>query len=139
MRVKVRIRGDFLRLRLTRGEVSGLAEAGRVDEAIHFGADQVLGYRLEVDPEVTAPTAELDLGAAGLSALIRVRLPRDLALAWAEHPERVGIDATCPAGGERQLRILVEKDFACLVPRGDGQEDADTFPHPKTGRSAIDP
>ena len=35
-------------------------------------------------------------------------------------------------GGDEPLRILVEKDFACLVER-EGEDDSDAFPHPDGG------
>lgn len=31
------------------------------------------------------------------------------------------------------LQILVEKDFACLVPR-EGEDESDIFPHPQEGQ-----
>ena len=43
--------------------------------------------------------------------------------------EQVGIEAMQPLGGGKFLRILVEKDFACLTERV-GEDDADTFPVP---------
>ena len=40
--MKLRMKGDSLRLRLTRGEVQELARTGRVEERVHIGARGVL-------------------------------------------------------------------------------------------------
>jgi hypothetical protein len=34
------------------------------------------------------------------------------------------------------LRILVENDFACLAPRGDGEDDIDRFGNPNKESNA---
>jgi hypothetical protein len=41
----------------------------------------------------------------------------------------VGFEAEQSTGGSERLRILVEKDWACLTAR-DGEEDVDAFPNP---------
>ncbi len=73
--MKLRIRGDSLRLRLTRGEVRALRETGSVRETIHFGAS-ALNYELR-SAEVDAPVASF------ADARILVELPRAQAEAWA--------------------------------------------------------
>ena len=55
----MRIRGDSLRLRLTRSEVDHLAARGEVRETIHFGGDAKLVYVLRVDPRSTRVEASL--------------------------------------------------------------------------------
>ena len=117
--VKLRIRGDSLRLRLTRGEVRQLRETGSVVETIHFGVGE-LQYELR-SADVATPVASFD------GSRIAVSLPREQANAWADGDE-VGIAAEqALAGG--QLSLLIEKDFRCLAPRG-GEDDGDAFPHP---------
>ena len=56
-----------------------------------------------------------------------VQIPTGLARAWAASND-VGMNAEQPVAGRSPLVILIEKDFACLEPRGD--EDKDAFPHP---------
>ena len=118
--MKLRIRGDSLRLRLTRAEVERLRATGRVEESMHVGPSR-LTYALETDPDGDQVTAIME-GAA-----VSVRVPAGLALEWID-TEQVGFEAE-QAHGDRSLSILVEKDFKCLVPRGDGS-DEDTFPNP---------
>jgi hypothetical protein len=117
--VKLRIRGDSLRLRLTRTEVRSLRETGSVIETIHFGSS-ALAYELR-SADVDAPVAEFDGGR------VLVRLPRAQANAWADGDE-VGITAE-QALDDGALSLLIEKDFQCLAPR-EGEDDVDAFPHP---------
>ena len=118
--MKLRIRGDSLRLRLTRTEVRTLRDEGRVVEATRFGPRVALEYAL-VCEAVDAPVARF------LDRRIEVALPRERARAWAESDE-VGIEAE-QALPEGALRLLIEKDFQCLAPR-EGEDDSDAFPHP---------
>jgi hypothetical protein len=120
--VKLRIRADTLRLRLTRSEIDRLCEQGRVAQAIHFGPGSALEYAIELaDAERVHARYE--------PSTITIVLPRAAALAWAGG-EEVGISAIQPLP-EGELALLIEKDFHCLVPRG--EQDDDAFPHPKAG------
>lgn len=124
-RVKLRIRADSLRLRLTRSEIDQLRDAGRVAQTIHFGPGAALEYAIEL-----ADVARVHASFEG--AVIGVALPRAIGLEWAGN-EEVGIAATQPLV-EGELAILIEKDFQCLAPRG--EQDDDAFPHPKAEAGA---
>lgn len=120
--MKLRIRGDSLRLRLTRGEVHALRETGRVSETIHFGA-RALDYVL-CSADVDAPEARF------VGDRIEVALPHATARSWAEGDE-VGIEAEQRVD-QGALRLLIEKDYQCLTPREgrEREDDTDAFPHP---------
>lgn len=123
--MKLRIRGNSLRLRLTRPEVAALADAGEVCERTEFGKDGELRYRLRSDaqaPRVTARFAD---------AVIDVAVPAAIVSHWAAS-EQVSITSEQPTGGEGSLAVLIEKDFACLAERP-GEDDSDAFPHPSAG------
>jgi hypothetical protein len=117
--VKLRIRGDSLRLRLTRGEVDQLRATDEVRETVRFGP-RALDYVLRC-AELDAPRARFEDDA------IVVELPRAAAHAWAD-TDQVGIEAE-QALDDGALRLLIEKDFKCLAPR-EGEDDSDAFPHP---------
>lgn len=118
--MKLRIRGDSLRLRLTQSEVQALGDTKSVSETIHFGPGRSLEYRLEL-AGVDAPTASFE------AECVRVQLPEAAARRWVES-EEVGIEHDQPLP-EGALRLLIEKDFQCLAPR-EGEDDSDAFPHP---------
>lgn len=121
--MKLRIKGDSVRLRLTQGEVHALAEAGSVSDAVHFAPGSTLEYRVRRDAAVDVLTASFD------SSVIEVRVPERTALEWcASDLVTLECSRQTPAG---TLRLLVEKDFTCLVPRA-GEDESDHFPHPRT-------
>lgn len=114
--MKLRIRDDSVRLRLTRTEVDAFAAEGRVESRVRF-AEKTFVYALVHDASVARVAARFEGDA------ITVYIPTSAARAWASS-ETVGIEAADGA-----LRLLVEKDFACLKPR-EGEDDGDAFPHP---------
>ena len=121
--MKLRIRGNALRLRLQRQEVQRLEQEGKVVEQTCFG-DDTFQYTLEADNTVTAIRADLETN------LIRIRVPREQAMIWTQSDE-VGLYNEQP-GKSGPLKILIEKDFACIKPRTSAQweDDSDAFPNP---------
>jgi Family of unknown function (DUF7009) len=120
--MKLRIKGDSLRLRLTQGEVSQLAEAGSVEDRVRFGAGATLVYRLRRDAAVS------DVIAAFANGTVEVRLPEKAALAWCRSDE-VALSGTQTVTVDSELRIAVEKDFRCLTAR-EGEDESDHFDNP---------
>ncbi len=119
--MKLRVRGDSIRLRLTRAEVTTIAEGGLVEESTAFGPSMQLTYALAIGG--SRVTASFEAGR------LEVRLPPDAARAWATG-EAIGIEGAQEAGAGRTLRVLVEKDFACLTQRPN-EDDGDAYPNPK--------
>lgn len=119
------MKNNSIRLRLTQSELARFAETGRVEEAIEFGFEphERFVYALETDEEANEPAAKIE------TSRITVILPKRQADEWTSTAQ-VGIESEqVIGGGEKILRLLIEKDFACLEPRA-GEDDADTFPHP---------
>ena len=118
--MKLRLRGQSLRLRLTRSEVAQLANAGRVEEEIQFGpkAGSRLGYGLQLSASHEQITAEFQ------QQQITVLLPAAAGRRWATD-DTVGLYADGPGG----LRLVVEKDFKCLELRPH-EDDSDAYEHP---------
>jgi len=118
--MKLRIKGNSLRLRVTQSDVSQLMKDGRVEETIQFApvSDARLTYALIVRDAVC------DLQLEYRDQTVTVILSPAAARRWAES-EDVGVYA------EGTVGLMVEKDFACLD-RNDSQ-DADAFPNPKAG------
>ena len=121
--MKLRIKGDSLRLRVSPSEVVQLLETGRIQETIHFGEEAQLTYAFELSEQATAMTARYQ--AHEITVLVSGQDARR----WADGSE-VGIYGEVGVGRAR-LEIVVEKDFACL----DKSEvdNRDTFPNPKHG------
>lgn len=116
-----------MRLRLERGEVDTLRDSGVVQASTGFPGGRAFGYAVESSPASVTP------GAFFSDNAITIRLPESVVLAWA-NSEQVSIDGETRLADGEVLKILVEKDFACLAPR-DGEDESDMFPHPEAGTS----
>lgn len=125
--MKLRMKNNSVRLRLTRTETARFAETGRVEETIEFGLEpfQKLVYALEADSEIAEPQAFVE------NNRITVLIPKTRADEWARTTQ-IGIETEQTIGDGKTLRLLIEKDFACLEPRP-GDDDRDAFPHPLEG------
>jgi hypothetical protein len=125
--MKLRIKGNSLRLRVSPSEIKRLLNSGRIEETICFAPeqDEKLTYALECAP------CEKEIAVRYRPQELTVVLSNDGARKWAGE-EQVGIYGSVDIGGS-QLELAVEKDFACLD--ADDADNADTFPNPKSGVS----
>ncbi len=126
--MKLRLRGDSLRLRLTKGEVEGLHELGWWQEATTLGPEGSprLVYRIESCTE-GGPTVTLSSGA---ETCVTVLVPAGDIAAWAAS-NAVGLYFETPWG----TKVAVEKDFRCLDEQRD-EDESDNFDNPNAGNSA---
>lgn len=123
--MKLRIRDNSIRLRLTRPEVETIRTDGLVGGKVPFPAGAQFVYCLESSPACVDPTAQFANGE------LSVRLPESAVRDWAASDE-VSIRAELPLDDGSTLNILIEKDFACLAQR-EGEDESDMFPHPQDG------
>lgn len=123
--MKIRIRGNTLRVRLSQSEVDTFREQGHVEERIRFGPGERLVYAMEASPTVGHLAAHYEEGR------ITIQVPTGWVPAWLD-TDQVSLEGEQLIEGDEVLSILVEKDFQCLH-RPPTKEDADTFPHPLAG------
>jgi hypothetical protein len=123
--LKLRILDDSIRLRLTRTEVDTVSSDGLVRGRVRFAGTNSFDYVLESSPATVKPEAHIS------NNVLTVRVPKLDIESWADS-EAVSIKAEQGLGDGGQLKILIEKDFACLAPR-DGEDETDMYPHPKAG------
>ncbi len=126
--MKLRIRGNSIRLRLGQSEVAQLAKGGRVSECIRFSAspESQLTYSLVTSPDEKEITARLAGGE------ITVTVPAGLAQGWA-NSEQVGLKQVRQIDSDASLAILIEKDFETLEPHP-GEDQSDSFTNPGQGK-----
>jgi hypothetical protein len=122
--MKLRIKGNSARLRLTKSEVELFAKKGLVEEISEFGAGEDQRFVYALESSKTAESARAVFENNRLSIL----LPESQADEWTQTADLVGIRAEQPLEGGKIFSILVEKDFACLQERP-GEDDSDAFPH----------
>ncbi len=118
--MKLRLRQNTVRIRLTQSEVERVGGGEEVRETVSF-AGRPLSYVLAPSDDAHAVHAAFD------GSEVRVVAPRALVTAWANSNE-VGFTSDA----SEQIAVLVEKDFACLTGRDErhADDDADTYPHP---------
>jgi hypothetical protein len=112
--VKLRIRGNSVRLRLGQSEVQRLNAGERVEEQTQFGPSNKLAYAIE-------PAATHAISADFVNNCVIVHVPRGAIADWATS-DQVGIQSQ-----QGELKILIEKDFECSDTT---ESQADAFPNP---------
>ena len=115
--MKLRIKGNSLRLRVTRPELEALGTAGAVVEVVPFPGGAALKYELRVDSRASV------LAASFRDNVVRVSIPAADFAAWRKE-DQVSLRSSQPTGKPEDLQVLVEKDFACLAPRT-GEDDSE--------------
>jgi hypothetical protein len=124
--MKLRIKGNSLRLRVSRSELERFLQGERVDEMIHFTADSgaYLTYALQFTSQAASVRVQYEPHS------MTVLVSEEQAKLWGEENE-VGIYTSIDIGNAGLLEVIIEKDFACLD-RSD-EENADAFANPHAG------
>ena len=124
--MKIRIKGNSVRIRLGKSEVDCFAETGEVSESNDFGGGNLLRYSLQKSATGESLSAKFD------SNVITLYMPENLLHEWAT-TERVGFDANMPIGNGSNLFLLVEKDWKCLDTTNEDQSDMFANPNEACG------
>ena len=114
--MKLRIKGNSVRLRLSKLEVKRFAKEGMLQETTNFG-NHVFSY--------TVKSTEEEIMTATLTqASITLLVPSMQLLQWASSNSQVGISEKMDIGNNETLSLLLEKDFKCIDANSeDDQED----------------
>jgi hypothetical protein len=112
--MKIRIKGNSLRYRLTKTDVEQFSQTGYIEETIDFGS-QALTYALERN-ELNSLMAIFDHNK------ITLLMPAKMVTEW-ESADRVGFECF-----DNNLFLLVEKDFKCLD--NVAEDQSDNYPNP---------
>lgn len=114
--MKIRIKGNSIRLRLTKTDVRNLKENGRVDEKTVLGKEQLFSYSLLKDENADA------ISAAFVNGNITVVLPKNQSEILTETDE-ITVKGYQNNGEEGGLFLLIEKDLQCLDDTFEDQSD----------------
>ena len=120
--MKLRIKGNSIRFRLTQSEVKIVEQTGLVKDQIKFSNSISLEY------EIKAATGLEYVEATYSENKITLKVNESLIRDWA-HSDQVTISSSRDLSSNENLTILIEKDFKCLSPRD--EDESDMFPHPK--------
>lgn len=130
--MKLRIKGNSIRIRLMQSEVYDLDEKGFVKEITEFGLseEQTFSYLIEKNETNNKISANFN------SNQIQISIPTETVSKWAK-TDQVGIKHQISISDNKTLDLLIEKDFKCLTVR-ENEDESDAFPnpleeHPKEG------
>jgi hypothetical protein len=112
--MKLRIKGNTLRLRLTKSELEFFEKSNFIEEKTAFGSS-IFSYSLCAE-NIDTLTATLE------NNKIIVHMPFPMAKEWTE-TQKVGFKSEMEIGDTKKLFILVEKDFKCLDETIEDQSD----------------
>ncbi len=112
--MKVRIKSNSIRYRLTKSDVAQLSAVGYLEDKVNFG-NQSLLYALKL-------TDGGSLSATFVNNTITLNMPENMVHEW-ENTDKVGFEHTTG-----NLHLLVEKDFTCLD--NVDEDQSDNYPNP---------
>jgi len=116
--MKIRIKGNSLRYRLTKTEVSTLAQQGIIEEQTEFPGS-TLTYAIKA-------TTATELSAAFEHKIITLSVPNYMLQQWA-NTDQVGLEQHMLLSGGGSCFLLIEKDFRCIDA---GEDQSDFFENP---------
>src|SRR3569833_2833424 len=113
--MKIRIKVNSLRYRLTKSDVAEIIRDGRLEERTEFGHGNALVYALQTTPDH-------DLSATFHKHRITLFVPH-MMMDQLANTDEVGFES-----GPGELFLLVEKDFTCLD--NVAEDQSDNYPIP---------
>ena len=113
--MKIRIRGNSVRIRLSKPEVARFAKEGYVEERTEF-INSALVYAVKSSAGGT-------LSADFINGSITLYVPVTMLQQWAS-TDLVGLEHNMPLTDGKYLYLLIEKDFKCIdAPVTEDQSD----------------
>jgi hypothetical protein len=119
--MKIRIKGNSIRYRLTKTEVEVFSREGYYSEETTFNGNTLV-YALKAIYGVSNLMADFE------NNKIIMCLPIADCKSWAGN-NQVGFKYEMPLENGEILSLLLEKDFVCLDERG--EDESDNYPNPK--------
>lgn len=114
--MKIRIKGNSIRYRLSKTEIANFRKNGYLEEITEFPNGPCFYYRLERNNEIE------NLEASFSDNRICITVPGKIADEWTT-TDIVGYDHKMKIGEEKELFLLIEKDFVCLDHTLEDQSD----------------
>ncbi|KPM30867.1 Hypothetical protein I595_2844 [Croceitalea dokdonensis DOKDO 023] len=121
--MKIRIKDNSVRFRLTKSEVAKFSETGHIESSTSF-ASSTFYYALQGKADIAELQADFALDR------ITIYVPEHLQKEWATNT-KVGYSNHFSAEGPNTLSLLIEKDFTCMDATTEDQSDH--YPNPKLG------
>ncbi len=121
--MKIRIKDNTIRFRLSSTDLKTLKKKGKVVSKCTFGTTQIFKYSVVSKKKGNSEYLCVDLKKNH----IKVELAASDVKAWMKS-DLEGFDAHMDNGTKEGLYVLIEKDWQCLKPRD--EDESDLFPNP---------
>ncbi len=113
--MKLRLKGNTIRFRLSKTDVSVFSENRYIHETTDFG-NKVFSYGLKMSD------ASEKINAEYINDSMIVNIPMNISKQWTD-TNQVGLSEEMPLSDGKKLYILIEKDFQCLDETIEDQSD----------------
>ena len=120
--MKIRIKGNTVRIRLSKTEVEKFGNEGYLEEHTVFGNGSFI-YALR-SGSVAEMTADIE------GSKITMTIPDTMRTEWTS-TEKVGYGHTISTKNGSSLYLLLEKDFKCTDPSVN-EDQSDNYEHPNS-------
>ena len=114
--MKIRIKGNSIRLRLTKTDVQNLKDFGKIEEKTILSEKQIFKYTLEINTNISEISAKFE------DNTITILLSKENANILTETDE-ITVQGSQKNGTENGLLLLIEKDLQCLDSTNEDQTD----------------
>lgn len=118
--MKLRIKGNSIRIRLSKSEVDYFGATGYLVEKTEFGNSELV-YALQSKVNSNEISANFE------GNTVTVTIPENLKKEWVE-TDIIGLENKIDIGMGKQLFLLIEKDFVCLD--NTLEDQSDNYPNP---------
>jgi len=115
--MKIRIKGNSVRIRLSRTEITRFEQEGYIEASTAF-VSNVFTYALQVRPDEMGH----ELSADFKDCVLTMYLPEKMAKQWVSS-DTVGFNTWMDVDNGEKLYLLLEKDFKCLDETVEDQSD----------------
>lgn len=119
--MKIRIKGNCIRYRLTKTEVETFCKTGYFEETTNFGTKK-LTYALQAKQDIE--TLDAEFSGDKITMFLATQKSKD----W-HTTNQIGFSHKAQKEDAIELSILLEKDFVCMDETVEDQSD--NYPNPK--------
>ena len=116
--MKLRTTNNSIRIRIRKSELALLKNDSKIEEVIYFPNDVQFAFALAVAKEVEEISVSLNQNT------LTILIPHNIAIGWI-NTNQVGIEYNLPISIDKNLHVLIEKDFPCLD--RSNEDKSDTF------------
>lgn len=122
-RMKIRIKGNSIRYRMTKSEVKAFCDTGYFEKKTQF-PNAIFTYALQREDTHENIEAHFNKNR------ILLTISKNLVHEWATN-NKVGFQYNLPLETGKSLSLLIEKDFVCMDETVEDQSD--NYPNPLAG------